>query len=419
MVIAIIAILAALLLPVVTKGKLRARQTQCASNLKQIGVAFHAFAHDHNSRYPMQVRTNEDGTLEFLVQGSTSLFRHFQALSNDLSEVSLLVCPSDRRASARSFDGLSNTNVSYALRPLSTYDDTQSILASDWNIIGGVNTSNRILWSQDVHQGRGNILYSDGHVEQLTSGSATYAGGFWTPGPAPGSGGGGSSGGGGGGGSPPPDPGGIPPPPIGGGGNGGGAPPAGGGSTPGSSAGGNTAVAGGSQQAPGLFSGVLSGGNNASAGPSPGRPGGGGSSGARGGPTGGGASSGGGVFSQMENAIGNRPSTGPQSTPAPQIAKTYTTPRTQDMVAPAILALAQTNVTRASPVMTNKPAPEPAVEASPILPDEAIPAVQAYIEPKGPGYAWPVFLILLLIVLTTELMRRHRGRRKRRRLAAM
>ncbi|HKQ37230.1 MAG TPA: DUF1559 domain-containing protein, partial [Verrucomicrobiae bacterium] len=226
MVIAIIAILAALLLPVISKGKMRARQAQCASNLKQIGLAFHEFAHDHNSRYPMQVRTNEGGTLEFVPFGTSRLYRHFQALSNDLLDVSMLVCPSDRRNAAPSFDRLSNTNVSYSLRPLTTYDTTEATLASDWNIIGGINTSNRILWSADVHQGRGNVLFSDGHVEQTVSGAASFAGGgFWTPGPAPGSGGGG----GGGGGSPPSGGGGSPPGGGGGGGDGGGgSPPAGG-----------------------------------------------------------------------------------------------------------------------------------------------------------------------------------------------
>src|SRR5687768_5456572 len=95
-VIAIIATLAALLLPVLNKGKLRARQSQCSSNLKQIGLAFHGFAHDHGSRYPMQVSTNQAGTLEFLTLSASTLYKHFQALSNDLGDPKLLVCPSDR-----------------------------------------------------------------------------------------------------------------------------------------------------------------------------------------------------------------------------------------------------------------------------------------------------------------------------------
>ncbi|PWU17250.1 MAG: hypothetical protein C5B50_11700 [Verrucomicrobia bacterium] len=51
-VIAIIAILAALLLPVLASAKAKAFRTQCASQLKQLGVGFHLFAMDNDDRYP-------------------------------------------------------------------------------------------------------------------------------------------------------------------------------------------------------------------------------------------------------------------------------------------------------------------------------------------------------------------------------
>ena len=53
-VIAIIGILAALLLPALSQAKNRALQVQCISQLHQTGQAFHSFAHDHNSQFPMQ-----------------------------------------------------------------------------------------------------------------------------------------------------------------------------------------------------------------------------------------------------------------------------------------------------------------------------------------------------------------------------
>src|SRR5436190_1671369 len=417
MVIAIIAILAALLLPVISKGKMRARQAQCASNLKQIGLAFHQFAHEHDSRFPMQVRTNEGGTLELVPLGIPALYRHFQALSNDLLDVSMLVCPSDRRTAASSFERLSNTNVSYSLCVIRTYDDTGGTLSSDWNIadLNFTGGTTRIIWSQDVHQGRGNVLFADGHVEQTASGGTSFGGGgIWSPGPR-GGGGGSGPGGGGGGGTPPS---GSPP---GGGGGGGSAPPAGGGgSTPsggsGSKPGGGSAP-GGSQQMAGSPAGGGRSGGAAAASTAPG-----GSSGGYGSraPSGGGASSGGGIFSQVENALGTRSPAQGAMTPAPRVSTGHTIARTQEIVAPAMIALSskssKSNTLRpTAAVTTNKPPPEPAAEAA-VAPEEWTPVLTAYVEPKDPNNLWPILLILLLAVLTTELMRRHRHRLRKRRM---
>jgi len=51
-VIAIIAILAAILFPVFATAREKARQTTCASNLKQLGLAFIQYVQDYDERYP-------------------------------------------------------------------------------------------------------------------------------------------------------------------------------------------------------------------------------------------------------------------------------------------------------------------------------------------------------------------------------
>src|SRR4051795_9896868 len=80
LVIAIIAVLAALLLPALSKAYTRGKRAGCVSNLKQIGLAFHTFAHEHADKFPMQVSTNSGGSMEFLTAGQQAVantaFRH-------------------------------------------------------------------------------------------------------------------------------------------------------------------------------------------------------------------------------------------------------------------------------------------------------------------------------------------------------
>ena len=70
-VIAIIGILAAILLPTLSKAKRRAKRTQCINNLKQIGTTFLGFTHDTGGRLPWQLmarqradyQVNSNGTM--------------------------------------------------------------------------------------------------------------------------------------------------------------------------------------------------------------------------------------------------------------------------------------------------------------------------------------------------------------------
>src|SRR5690349_17344040 len=63
-VIAIIASLAALLLPAVSRGTARAKRIQCMNSLRQVGIAFHMFAHDHNNAFPMAIPSGLGGSMD-------------------------------------------------------------------------------------------------------------------------------------------------------------------------------------------------------------------------------------------------------------------------------------------------------------------------------------------------------------------
>src|SRR5579863_9734937 len=117
-VIAIIAILAALLLPALTKAQGRAKRVWCENNLRQLGIAFHSFSHDHNSLFPMDVPMSDGGSLEFsqsgyLINGPFYFgYHHFQTLSNILVTTKILACPTDTRQAAVNFGVMQNSNVS-------------------------------------------------------------------------------------------------------------------------------------------------------------------------------------------------------------------------------------------------------------------------------------------------------------------
>jgi len=169
-VIAIIGILAALLLPALGKGKQRAQRIRCVANLQQLGLAFHSFAHDHENKFPPRLSTNEEGSFEFVQDGEHIggdfyfSYRHFQTLSNDAMNPGILVCPTDKREAALNFARLSDTNLSYFVNVTAEYGKTDQVLAGDRNL---VERGNQYEWTDEMHRGRGNALFADGHVEGL------------------------------------------------------------------------------------------------------------------------------------------------------------------------------------------------------------------------------------------------------------
>jgi prepilin-type N-terminal cleavage/methylation domain-containing protein/prepilin-type processing-associated H-X9-DG protein len=184
-VIAIIGILAALLLPALNQGKGRASRLQCINNLKEIGLAFHEFMHDHNSKFPMAVPTSDGGSLEFVQNGYRVTgdfyfsYRLFLSLSNELRAPKILACPADlARLPADGYAQFDDSHLSYFVGVSADYARPHSILAGDRNVTNDwarystilhVGPNTPIRWTHELHDFKGNILFADGHVEELNN----------------------------------------------------------------------------------------------------------------------------------------------------------------------------------------------------------------------------------------------------------
>jgi len=193
-VIAIIGILAALLLPALDKAKSRAKRIQCIGNLRETGLAFHVFANDHGGKFTTQVSTNDGGSMEFVTAGYQIIgtpfyfaFQHFRPLANALVTPRLLACPADlERWPATNFNEFNNQNLSYKIGLKADPNIPSAILAADRNLFGccfpedssishlpGIDKSGPPpylglppYWDGELHVRKGNILFSDGHVEE-------------------------------------------------------------------------------------------------------------------------------------------------------------------------------------------------------------------------------------------------------------
>jgi prepilin-type N-terminal cleavage/methylation domain-containing protein len=91
----VIGILAALLLPVLSKAKARAQRTTCLNNLRQIGLGIHLYAGDNNDTLPSIVITN-GMPWPYQWRFFKELTKRYDGLSGPSSpQDKLFACPAD------------------------------------------------------------------------------------------------------------------------------------------------------------------------------------------------------------------------------------------------------------------------------------------------------------------------------------
>ena len=162
-------------------GSRSSRLTICSNNLQRVGLAIRAHSYFLNADWYFNQPTNWWEPLD--LPHSEGVFRYFQAVSNELGNPQLLLCPTDwERHAAANFTFLGNSNISYFLQLNASDTSPVAVLAGDRNLIVDgkllesgnyeIPTEKVVSWGKNLHKNRGNIVLSHGRVEQDPDGKA-------------------------------------------------------------------------------------------------------------------------------------------------------------------------------------------------------------------------------------------------------
>jgi prepilin-type N-terminal cleavage/methylation domain-containing protein/prepilin-type processing-associated H-X9-DG protein len=177
-VIAVIAILAAMLLPVLGRTKEAGRATACLSNLHQIGLGFQLYVQDNNNKLPVM--------RDLPLTGANQLPAPDQVLSNNIGNHFVFRCPSDtfpssqtKRLPLAAATYFAQTGSSYAWNPFLNGQDADhlKVLGMDFSPF-----QIPLMYDKDkFHALRGknkecNFLYADGHIKNLLALPGTASG---------------------------------------------------------------------------------------------------------------------------------------------------------------------------------------------------------------------------------------------------
>ena len=159
-VMAIIAMLAALLLPTLGRAKEEARATVCLGNLHQIGLALQIYVQENNNKMPIM----RDAPTDPAVSATNNYPTINQVLLAQLGNTNVLRCPSDWQ------QDFETTGSSYSWNSLLSGQDADHLTIFTLHFAPH---EVPVVFDKDpFHKARGsskavNYLYADGHIKNL------------------------------------------------------------------------------------------------------------------------------------------------------------------------------------------------------------------------------------------------------------
>lgn len=201
MILAALALVCLVVLPALANTKSRGDRVVCANNLRLIGRAIHMWMEDPRSMPPWWTPMAEGGTR--FHQNQSDVWFNFAVLSNELKTASILACPSDPQTRvAIDFSNkpgvglfhvtMQNNAVSYWLEldwlavnpgpvreigvPVGLIGDRNlrvdrmaASCSSGARNVAEIMFPSTAQWTNGIHGTVGNVLLTDGQVEQVSN----------------------------------------------------------------------------------------------------------------------------------------------------------------------------------------------------------------------------------------------------------
>lgn len=173
-VVAIIAILASMLLPALSRAKEQAKRSVCLGNLKQLGLSLNMYANDYDGYFPIWDNNIDKATRALcLLTGQIDPTTDRVEAANYVGDSEVFICPSSHDTkSDTDFPGIGRCSYAYAVGLDNKKTRPETVIMADAKTFGYDGTD---VWSycmrkhyEDQHGVDGvNVLYAGGNAEWI------------------------------------------------------------------------------------------------------------------------------------------------------------------------------------------------------------------------------------------------------------